>query len=286
MSLLLSTFELNACLNDTNTRVVDCRFALDDPDYGLAAYQQSHIPGAVFLDLNKDLSAPVVPGVTGRHPLPHPNQLAAKLERLGISSQHKIVIYDDADSAKAARLWWLLLWLGKSKDVYLLDGGYQAWMNDGFECTSVQPEYPAAQFDFECNNAFKVEVDEVLSNISSEQIIVLDARSYSRFTGEEEPIDPVAGHIPGAVCCPYTENLDQNAKFKSSGELLERFQYLGVKEVSNCICYCGSGVTACHNIFSMQLAGLPMPKLYAGSWSEWITNPQRPVSKQDAMISG
>ncbi|MBU2711837.1 sulfurtransferase [Zooshikella harenae] len=285
MSHLLNTFELNACLRDTNTRVIDCRFSLADPDYGLNAYKKSHIPGAIYLDLDKDLSVPVVSGLTGRHPLPHPQEFAAKLGSLGVSDQHTIVIYDDADGAKAARLWWMLLWLGKSEGVYLLDGGYQAWVNDDLSCTPVLPDYPSTQFDFECNSTLKVEADEVLSNISSEQMIMLDARSYSRFAGEEEPIDSVAGHIPGAMCCPYTENLDQHGKFQSPDELLKRFQYLGVNKVTNCICYCGSGVTACHNIFSMQLAGLPMPKLYAGSWSEWITNPQRPVSKQDAMIS-
>ncbi|MGI0119609.1 sulfurtransferase [Zooshikella sp. RANM57] len=285
MSRLLNTFELNACLKDTNTRVIDCRFSLADPDYGLNAYQKSHIPGAVYLDLDKDLSAKVVPGLTGRHPLPHPQEFAEKLGKLGISDQHTIVIYDDADGAKAARLWWMLLWLGKSEGVYLLDGGYQAWVNDGLPCTSVLPENPLTHFDFVCNDSLKVEANEVLSSLSAEQVIVLDARAYSRFAGEEEPIDSVAGHIPGAVCCPYTENLDQNTKFKFPSELLERFRHLGVNEVTNCICYCGSGVTACHNIFSMQLAGLPMPKLYVGSWSEWITSPQRPVSKLDAMIS-
>ena len=264
-------------LNDPQVVIFDCRFALTDPAYGLSAYQKAHLPNAHFLDLEKDLSAQVVKGVTGRHPLPNPETLSQTLATLGLNQDSTVVLYDDDNGAFAARAWWLLLWLGKTADVYVLDGGFNAWQKANGPVTQKLSQPQEGNFTASVNPDLLVQADEVLSLISNEQAALFDARALPRFKGEVEPLDPVAGHIPTAVCLPFTENVDEQGHFLTPELLAERFKALNQHALK--IAYCGSGVTACHNIFAMDLAGLGLAKLYAGSWSEWINSPDRPVAR-------
>ncbi|WP_434458041.1 sulfurtransferase [Stutzerimonas urumqiensis] len=261
--------------------VIDCRFSLDDPTYGRRAYEEGHLPGARFADLEQDLSGPVIPGRTGRHPLPDAERLLSRLREWGLEEHSQVVLYDDGPGAFAARAWWLLVWLGKRDGLYLLDGGLRAWREAAMPLTT---ERPAAR-----RGGFQGAPDERLV-ISSEQLAtrldapapLLDARALPRFRGDQEPIDPVAGHIPGARCAPFTDNLDDSGRFLSPERLAQRFTaLLEGQRPSDVIAYCGSGVTACHNLFAMALAGLPLARLHAGSWSEWITDPSRPVARGD-----
>ncbi len=265
-------------LESQNLRVVDCRFSLNDPTRGRKDFEKSHIPGAVYAHLNDDLSAPVVPGVTGRHPLPEIEAAARVFSSWGIDETKQVVVYDDASGAIAARLWWLLKWLGHDA-VAVLDGGWPNWLKTEklISSAKVQPEK---------TTFFPTPRPEMIAEISlvenlreNENRLLVDAREEARFRGEVEPIDPIAGHIPGAVCAPFSGNLDENGFFKDKQELRDRFQkLLGERQAENAIVYCGSGVTACHNLLAMHHAELPGAKLYVGSWSEWITDQTRPVA--------
>ncbi|MDG9672016.1 sulfurtransferase [Hahella sp. CR1] len=277
--MLISPASLHSHLGDAKYRIIDCRFALNDPEYGRHAYQQDHIPGAVYADLNKDLSAPVIPGKTGRHPLPEVHQFLGWLQQSGITSEDIVVAYDDGPGAYASRLWWLLKWLGHV-DVRILDGGLKAWRAAGFEM-STEPATPKQVDAYEAtpDERLLVTAEELHSKLNDASVNILDARAAPRFAGEMEPIDPVAGHIPNAICAPFEENLTPEGVFKPEEELRRRFaNYYAHGKAWEVICYCGSGVTACHNIFSAHLAGYPMPKLYPGSWSEWITDPNHPIA--------
>ncbi len=269
-------------LNDPDLVILDCRFALEDPGYGQRSYACEHIPGAYFVDLEKDLSGPVQQGITGRHPLPDPLQWVAKLRQCGISNETRIVLYDDGPGAFAARAWWLLAWLGKREGVYLLDGGLQAWRAAGLPLSSAVPSVANGRFKGEPNQRLLVDAQTLEARLGQSDLILLDARGLPRFRGEVEPIDPVAGHIPGAHCAAFTENLDAEGRFRSPEQLRQRFEsYLAGRNPLNLVAYCGSGVTACHNLFALCLAGFELAPLYAGSWSEWITQPQRPIATGD-----
>lgn len=262
--------------------ILDCRFALEDPEYGKRAYAAGHIAGAHHADLERDLSGPVRSGVTGRHPLPDPAALTRRLRDWGVSGESDVVLYDDGPGAFAARAWWLLAWLGKREGVYLLDGGLQAWRDAGLSLSQEMPAPGGGDFEGEPDASLVLSADQLAQRSEQAQTSLLDARARPRFRGEVEPIDPVAGHIPGALCAPFTDNLGPDGRFLPAQSLRERFAgLLGGKPAEGLVAYCGSGVTACHNLFALCLAGYPLAPLYAGSWSEWITDPARPVARGD-----
>ncbi|PNG13702.1 sulfurtransferase [Stutzerimonas stutzeri] len=280
LAQLIDTTRLNAQLAHPNLCIIDCRFALDDPQYGKRSYEQAHIPGAVYLDLEADLSGPVIPGQTGRHPLPQPEQLVQRLRAAGVSNDSEVVLYDDGPGAFAARAWWLLAWLGKRSGVYLLDGGLKAWCAAGGPMSSEPAVVAPGTFEGTPDNSLLIDARQLLADLQQPGLTLLDARALPRFLGEQEPIDPVAGHIPGAHCVPFSGNLGEDGRFLSPQGLEERFRPLvATASAERLVAYCGSGVTACHNLFALCLAGHPLAKLYAGSWSEWITDPQRPVER-------
>ena len=247
---------------------LDCRARLGAPNWGYEQYSMSHIPGAQHLDLDKDLAGP--PGAAGRHPLPDREALTTKLRSLGVTDDRQIVVYDEGPGAMAARAWWLLRWLG-IEAVAVLDGGWAAWQ------AAQLPEHttqPAAQPGTLTGGQPLTRWVSVARVAAGEFDHLLDARSEARFAGREEPIDHKAGHIPGASCLPFNGNLTADGRFKSPTALAERFAGLA----GEVVCYCGSGVTAAHNILAMRHAGLPEPALYIGSWSEWIEDPTRPIA--------
>lgn len=279
---LLTPEQLAARLDDPNLVLLDCRFALEDPAYGARSYQENHIPGAHFADLNRDLSSPVIPGVTGRHPLPDPQHLQEHLRAWGLNADSEVVLYDDGPGAFAARAWWLLLWLGKREGVYLLDGGLTAWRNAGLRLTTAESPLRPGDFTGEPDNTLLISASELAAKLGDTGLPLIDARGLPRFRGEIEPIDPVAGHIPGAQCAAFTDNLGSDGRFLRPEHLHQRFAaLLRGRPAEDLVAYCGSGVTACHNLFALSLAGYPLGRLYAGSWSEWITDARRPVAKGD-----
>jgi len=275
----MSCEELQGKLDDEHVRVVDCRFSLMDPDAGRAQYLDGHIPNAVYADLDKDLAAPVG-SATGRHPLPDVGTFSATMGQLGVCGDTHVIAYDQAGGALAARLWWLLRWAGHDK-VSLLDGGIAQWqalqlpletgLYDVTESRFVPQLRPELVVD-------TVEISAALPNVSA--LVLVDAREEERFQGLSEPIDPVAGHIPGAHNLPFASSLREDGCWESADALREQWQdVLGDALGAPWCVMCGSGVTACHLIVSALLAGLPEPRLYVGSWSEWIRDPERPVSQ-------
>ncbi|RON03636.1 sulfurtransferase [Pseudomonas brassicacearum] len=262
--------------------ILDCRFALEDPDYGQRSYAQGHIEGASFADLERDLSGPVVKGVTGRHPLPTPHHLIQRLQDWGINNDSEIVLYDDGPGMYAARAWWLLAWLGKRDGVFILDGGLKAWHAAGLPLSLDAPASTRGSFTGAPDHTLLVSAEKLQQRLGQPTLTLLDARGLPRFRGEVEPIDPVAGHIPGAQCAAFTDNLGADGRFLPADQLKQRFAAkLGDRSPTELVAYCGSGVTACHNLFALCLAGYPLGSLYAGSWSEWITDPARGVATGD-----
>lgn len=274
---VISPAELAPLLTPPELRVLDCRASLQDSGAGRAAYAAGHLPGALFADLLDDLSGPIVPGRTGRHPLPAANALVDKLRRWGIGGSTQVVVYDDAGGAFAARLWWMLRWLGHDA-VAVLDGGFSAWVAEGRPITSEVAQPPPGDFSPRVRPELLISASE-LARPQSLARKLFDARAPERFRGDVEPIDPVAGHIPGALNLPFADNLS-GGRFRSPAELRQRLaQALDGTPPEQAVVYCGSGVTACHDVLAFARAGLPLPKLYAGSWSEWITDPARPVAR-------
>lgn len=276
---LISVPELNLHLANDNWAIVDCRFSLADTERGRRDYLQAHIPKAVYAHLDEDLSGTVITGKTGRHPLPPVASFAETLANWGIASDSQVVAYDDAGGAIAARLWWMLNWVGH-EGVALLDGGWQAWQSRGLPVAGGGEYRPRKRFEAHVRPGAVVDADLVERIRNDPRHVLLDARSVVRFRGEVEPIDPVAGHIPGAISAPYEGNLTPEGLFLPPETLRRRFENLANAVLSeNIICYCGSGVTAAHNLLALAHAGLGRGRLYAGSWSEWITVPGRPVAK-------
>jgi len=279
---LIDVDSLQELLGQPRLAVVDCRFDLMNPEAGRQAYLRAHIPGARYADLNRDLSAPVGPH-TGRHPLPLPELFAGRLGAMGIGNDTQVVAYDEANGSIAARLWWMLRWLGHDAAA-VLDGGFKAWTARGGALQSGEAD-PAAeavarQFTPRIDADSVVSTAEVERGLQDFKAVLVDARAQERYAGTVEPIDPVAGHIPGAVNHPFTANLGADGRFLPAAELKRRWQErLAGGDLENLVAMCGSGVTACHNLLSLEVAGLTGGKLYAGSWSEWIRDPRRPVAR-------
>ena len=275
---LISPFELAQRIDLPGWVVVDCRHDLADVTFGRRAYWEAHIPGARFMHLDEDLSAEKT-GKNGRHPLPTAEVFAARLTSVGISNNSQVVAYDDAGGMYAARLWWMLRWLGHDA-VAVLDGGLQAWLAAGQGLSSeVRTQVAAAPFQ-PYPRACRVDVHWMAQNIGQPHLFLLDARSPDRFRGENETMDPVGGHIPGAMNRFYKDNLNSHGQFKSAGELRRIFDdLLQGTPPEHVVAQCGSGVTACHNLLALEVAGLYGARLYPGSWSEWCSDPCRPVEK-------
>ncbi len=273
---LIDAKELAALLqNDRDVVVFDCRHQLTAPEAGQAAWAQAHIPGAFYAHLDKDLSGPVIPGVSGRHPLPDREGLADWLGQRGVSEGVQVVVYDDAGGAIAARLWWMLRWLGHHQAA-VLDGGIQAWFALGMTTESDAPALRHAEFVPNSSDFEALTVEQIQSSLSERRYCLLDARDGARYRGEVEPFGPVAGHIPGAYSYPFADNL-AHGQFKTIDALQSRFSALNARE--DVVCYCGSGVTGCHNILAMLHAGVTVvPKLYTGSWSEWSLDSSREIA--------
>ena len=274
---IVTTDTLAAYLNHPDWVVVDLRSSLADPAYGRASYLAGHIPGAVYADLNQDLSDPPGGG-RGRHPLPPLEAFAERAGALGISRSTQVVVYDDADSMYAARLWWMLRWAGHDA-VAVLDGGFAKWTAEGREVRSGDEWRAPATFAPSPRADALVSADDVERMRSDADRRLIDSRSPDRFRGENETIDPVAGHIPGARNYFFKNNMDESGAFRTAKDLRSRLlERLDGVEPSQAVFYCGSGVTACHNLLAMEIAGLSGARLYAGSWSEWISDPERPIA--------
>lgn len=276
---LIDCGQLSGQLGDPDWRIFDCRFDLAATSRGEQAHAQAHLPDAIYAHLDRDLSSPITPQ-SGRHPLPDPDTLCDWLGRHGITPETRVVAYDDSGGTMAVRLWWLLRWLGHAP-VAVLDGGWQAWTGAGLPLQSHAPKAVAAT-----PFVGRPDWDQVVSTATLQQQLssggelqLLDARTAERFRGEAEPIDPVAGHIPGAINLPLQENLGSDGRFKPAEKLRSMYlQALRDIPADKVVAMCGSGVTACHNLLAMECAGLNGGRLYAGSWSEWIRDPARSVA--------
>lgn len=276
--LLVSPRELAANVANPEWVVFDVRHDLGDVNRGRREYHAGHIPGAHFLHLDEDLSGEKT-GSNGRHPLPDVARLATKLSQCGVAPGRRVVAYDDAGGSVAGRLWWLLRWLGHSR-VALLDGGIPAWRREGLPVETAVPPPRAGQFEPRPMLGATTDIHYVAAFRGSPTVRIVDARGAERFSGAAETIDPVGGHIPGAVNRFWKQNLDENGLFKPPAQLRQEFlALLGEATPSLAVHQCGSGVTACHNLFAMELAGLGGSRLYPGSWSEWCADPLRPVAK-------
>ncbi len=259
-------------------RVFDCRHDLKNTEYGRQAYAKGHIPGALFLHLDDDLSGAKTGG-NGRHPLPDLEAFARRMSECGVDATVQVVAYDNEGGIFASRLWWMLRWLGHER-VAVLDGGLAGWKRSKRPLQEAQPAVAPGQFAPRPRDTV-VSTAQVLADLGIGSMLVLDARSPERFRGENETLDPVGGHIPGAVNRFYFDNLDDaGCYFKPAGELRAEFDaILGGREPATVVQQCGSGVTACHNLLAMELAGLTGSLLYPGSWSEWCADPARPVAR-------
>jgi len=270
---------LKSLIGNPGVAILDCRFDLAAPGAGRQAYLREHIRGARYADLNRDLSGPVTSS-SGRHPLPAPDLIAARLGELGVGDASQVIAYDEANGAFAARAWWLLRWLGHAK-VAVLDGGFRAWIAAGGALDSGEPQGGAVQrFTPRIDHEAVLSTVELIEALKDQRRLLVDARAEERFTGAVEPLDPVAGHVPGAINHPFAANLSADGRFLPPDELERRWlARLAGAEPGKVIAMCGSGVTACHNLLALELAGLNGAKLYAGSWSEWIRDPKRPVTR-------
>lgn len=278
--ILISHNRLNELIREGACTVVDCRFDLADPDKGRAEWEAGHIPGAVYAHLDEDLASRVT-SQSGRHPLPTATCFSAFLALAGWSPEKLLVAYDDGSNAISARMWWLMRYFGQRSA--LLDGGLAAWIEAGMPLesgkTNVQPEQAQPLI---MDPAMTETTEAVQRNLESGDFAVLDARAGERYSGKVENLDTCAGHIPGALNRPFGENLDSKGRFKAPERLKSEFErLLGQGSKQSIVHSCGSGVTACHNLFAMELAGLGTSRLYPGSWSEWIRDPDRPVGTGD-----
>jgi len=273
---LVSVSTLAQHLSDAHWLIVDCRFDLAQPAAGEAAYRAGHIPGAVYAHLDRDLSSPITPS-TGRHPLPDPELFAQTLSGWGVGNDTQVIAYDADNGMYASRLWWLLRWVGH-RSVAVLDGGLKAWSAAGHPVSTEIPARSPTRFRAHPNRKLWLDADQVQARVQQPDWRLLDARAPERFLGKVEPLDKVAGHVPGARNHPFSTNLTSEGRFGAPEELRRRYEQsqAGVAD-DHTIVMCGSGVTACHLLLAMEVAGKSGARLYAGSWSEWIRDARRPV---------
>ena len=277
MKPLVDSQALSDHLNDSDWIVVDCRFSLADPIAGRTMYDASHIPGARYADLDHDLSSPVTPS-SGRHPLPVADRFVQRIAEWGIGPSHQVVAYDQDGGAFASRLWWLLRWIGH-RSVAVLDGGFRSWVEAGYAVTDQLPEVTSFERSAQSDDRLWLTSDQLSQALTEGRVLLVDAREAERYRGDSEPIDPVGGHVPGAINVPFRDNLRDDGTFHSADRLRARYlQAIGDRPLGTIVHMCGSGVTACHNALAMEVAGLPGSKLYAGSWREWIRDDCRPVA--------
>lgn len=274
---LISTAALASRLADPDWLVADCRFDLADPAAGAAAWRAGHVPGAIHVDLERDLSVAVTPR-TGRHPLPSPETIAATLSRLGVGNRTQVVCYDAGNGAYASRLWWMLRYMGHDS-VSVLDGGFAAWVAEGRPVAMDETSRPPARFIAQPRPGMLCDAAGVAEALTRGELLV-DVRGAERFRGDVEPLDAVAGHVPGAVNLPFPENLGADGRFLPPAALARHWrERVGAETGRAIVCMCGSGVTACQGLLALESAGITGGRLYAGSWSEWIRDPSRPVAR-------
>jgi len=264
-------------INNDDFVIFDCRCDIKDQKHGIESFKEGHISGAIFVDIDKDLASEKTNN-SGRHPLPDIDILSAKLSRWGLSTDKQAIVYDDTSGAFAGRMWWILKWLGHEK-VAVLNGGIQMWEKSGGKLVKEASMNEKAEFLPNANNAMLVSIEDVGDSQYKMDKIILDARSKERYLGIKDPVDPIAGHVPGAISHPLGNNLTREGTFKTPEELKHVYnKILSDVDAPNIISMCGSGITACHNILAMEIAGIKGAKLYVGSWSEWITNSERPIA--------
>ncbi|MBX2996930.1 MAG: sulfurtransferase [Caldilineaceae bacterium] len=277
---IISTADLADHLDDPQWAVVDCRFSLQEPELGRRAYEEAHIPGAVYAHLNEDLSGPIEPGKTSRHPLPEVAAFVETVSGWGIDAETQVVVYDDWGGAIAARLWWMLRWLGH-EHVAVLDGGWPAWTGEDRPSRGGVESRPRAEFVARPRPELLADAEEVARNIESGEFLLVDARAPERYYGMNETHDPIAGHIPRARNYFYAQNLHEG-RFLPAEELKRLYgPLIGARPSQQVVFYCGSGVTATHNALAMLYAGMGESRIYPGSWSEWITDNTRPIATQE-----
>ena len=278
---LISTDDAYPHLHNPQWVTIDCRYYLENIQQGRHEYSQSHLPGALYADLGENLSSPVVPGVTGRHPLPKVDTLSQTFSNWGIGKDTQVVVYDQGPGMIAVRLWWMLRWLGHVK-VAVLEGGWKKWRQEAKPVTQETPTVTSQPFTAIVHAEFVADADDIMANTANHNIKILDARAADRYRGENETLDRIAGHIPGALSAPFVNNLSDDGTFRPKEELLDIYKaILGDTKARDAIIYCGSGVTAAHTVLALIHIGLGMARLYPGSWSHWITDKQRPIATGD-----
>jgi len=275
---IINTADLKNNLDSTDFAIFDCRCDIKDPKYGFDSYNEGHIKNATFIDMDRDLASERSVS-SGRHPLPDPDILCQKLSQWGFSNNKQAVVYDDAGGVFAGRMWWILRWLGH-ENVAVLNGGINHWIKNGNKLVKDITKIERNSFTYTINNSMQVNIDDVEDAQYKMSKIILDARSKERYQGIKDPVDPICGHVPGAISHPCMSNLSPDGLFRSESELKHIYnKIIGDTDGEDIISMCGSGVTACHNILALKIAGIDGVKLYVGSWSEWITDRNRPIAK-------
>ena len=277
---IISADNLMKNINNNDFIIFDCRCDISDSSYGVNAYNEGHIENSIFVDVDHDLASEKTAN-SGRHPLPDPQLLSEKLSQWGMTNNKQAIVYDDAGGAFASRMWWILKWLGHT-NVAVLDGALGAWMSNGGKLSTKPTIFERHVFNPSIKNDMHVSIKDVEEAQYKMSKLILDARSKERYLGIKDEVDPIAGHIPGAISHPLGKNLDKNGHFRSPEELRLNFNKLiGDTASSDIISMCGSGITACHNILALEISGIKGVPLYVGSWSEWITDKSRPIAKID-----
>lgn len=275
---LISPAEVAAHLDDPDWVIVDCRFSLADTEKGRRDYLARHVPGALYAHLDEDLSSQIIPGRTGRHPLPAVDDFAQTVSSWGIDARVQVVVYDDACIVYAGRLWWMLRWLGHDA-VAVLDGDWRHWQQAGYPTRSGIETRARRAFTPRPRPEMLATATEIAARLDDNALLLIDVRAEDRYRGENETLDARGGHIPGARSAPYSLNLDADGRYLPADELRARYEaLLGDRPAEEAIFYCGSGVSAAHDLIALEYAGLGAGRLYVGSWSEWITDPERPVA--------
>ena len=278
---IISAQELKAIIDNDNVRVFDCRFSLKDPRGGLKNYQAGHLPMAQFADMDTQLSSAMTE-TSGRHPLPEPEVFLTQLKQWGINNDTQVIAYDDISGAFAARLWWMMRWMGHEK-VAVLNGGMQKWTEQGYDMSQQDYQYSPGNFSGNANMGWLVDIEVVRSELNANNITLIDARAADRFSGKDKKTDPVPGHVPGAQNLPFGGNLTKEGLFETPDIISQRFtNIIQDQPLTKVVNMCGSGVTACHNLLAQAVAGMPPTKIFIGSWSQWIRDPSRPVDCIDA----